>query len=824
MTRYRPAEPPTKDDQQIRRLTLEAVRQALGDDYQDGYQWRLPLDYPPVIKTDYMHFRRAWVQEYLGIKRRLVAAAFPDKLIIAEMRQMGDHDGIAGKGERKWGGFLGDDMAQFSGVGPANDRMPFMIRSVGPPGFGTRVSDADESLLRDYLWINFRDPGNLLRYFYAWVAHGYLDYQLGWQGITNHWMTNRLIHQLGPTVANTAPRVERIGLLLSRATFDLFDGPIYYEYLGWDYLLHAAKLPYTRIDEHFVREGGLERLGLRVLILPDAWAMDTKLAEEIGLWVAAGGTLVCSTIPGKLDEYGRAAKDGTSALAAVLGVRQDGTVSQAVKDTPLTVTISRGVYSGGLADTTARVAAFEALLPAESTAVLAAYEGGKPAITVHQHGKGRAVVMGYPFGREAVEAERTSLGFYRTYTSFLREPQLVARTAWLRKFITQDLGFRPDFGVEFAEVQRPKGKEAWAMNLCLPKGFSQDPADWFYVATVGDPRPGHEMVLDREDPDMAIRFYPREREGVATTYLGISTREVHYISLRGDVDILLSRRTYRVRINNPKIQAVWDVARDVPVGFQKDPAGVSFTVSLPSGHLMMLAYSETPQVELFAPERFPGRDKDELLARCRDLAGGTTPPAVVILNAPEIKAWLEGLALVKPPATIKTPPKTPEILVSYGDPANKPAADKLVAFLAAQYNLDARAVEQAATAQRDAKSNDATVKGYEDPVIFLGNEWTNNDLALNESYWNWGNTYGGHLPFTSTYAWPGPGRAVVGLSRRYALIDPAGRQVGGGYWNPTFTIRPVRDEFKVVRQKLYIAADARDADAGVEELTKAVGR
>jgi hypothetical protein len=147
-----------------------------------------------------------------------------------------------------------------------------------------------------------------------------------------------------------------------------------------------------------------------------------------------------------------------------------------------------------------------------------------------------------------------------------------------------------------------------------------------------------------------------------------------------------------------------------------------------------------------------------------------------------------------------------------------------VAFLRAQYNLDARAVEQAATAQRDMKSNDATVKGYEDPVIFLGSDWTNNDLALNESYWNWGNTYGGHLPFTSTYAWPGPGRSVVVLSRRYALIDPAGHQVGGGNWNPTFTLRPVRDEFKVVRQKLYIAADGRAADAAVEEIMKAVVR
>jgi hypothetical protein len=57
---------------------------------------------------------------------------------------------------------------------------------------------------------------------------------------------------------------------------------------------------------------------------------------------------------------------------------------------------------------------------------------------------------------------------------------------------------------------------------------------------------------------------------------------------------------------------------------------------------------------------------------------------------------------------------------------------------------------------------------------------------------------------------------VVALSCRYALIDPVGRQVGG-YWDPSFNIRPVRDEFKVVTQKLFIAAAGRDADVAVEK-------
>lgn len=806
--------------------TMEAIRAALGDDFQEAYGWRLPIDYPPIIKIDYLHFRRAWVKEYLDVKRKLVAAAFPDKLIIAEMRQFGDHDGIAGKSEMKWGGFIDDDIAQFSNVGPDNANKPFMVRSVGPVGFGTRPSDSIESLFRDYLWINFRDPGNLLRYFYDWVAHGYLDDQLGWHGITNHWLTDRLIYQLGPSVANTAPQPQRIGLVLPRATFDLFNGSIYYEYLGWDWLLGGSKLTYTRIDEHFIREGKLKASGLQTLILPDARAMDDKVAAEIKQWVADGGLLIASTMPGKLDAYGRPRK--ASPLADVLGVTPDGTVSEAVKGTPLGITIPRGIFSGKNAQSTDRRPPFEALKPTTAK-VLASYEGGKAAITLNTHGQGRAVVIGYPFGRECVEADRTSIGFYRTYTAFVREPQLVERTAWLRDFIVKDLGYKPEYGVDYAEVGRQKGKEAYSLGLSVVKGFSQTPGDWFYVRTFGDPRPGHEIQIDKEVPDMALRFFPRQREGVATKYLGISTREVHYIAPRGAMHMYLSPHTYKVRINNPKIQAIWDVVRDVPVGFERDSNGVSFMVSLPSGHLMMLAISETPKVELFAPDAFPGRAKDEVVARCKELAGGTEPAAVSFLNAEDIRPWLEGLAkpvaerspgrgnAAQAPAAAPAPTKQ-TVVISYGEEYNKAAAEKLAGFLRDKFALETQIIQQATQAEHD-ESGEQKIPDFNKPLVFIGDEWTNNDLALHGSYWNWGNFYGPHLPFTSNYVWPGKGRAVIALSRKYSLIDAGGRQVGGGKFNVnSVSIRPVEDRFQTVRRKLHIAANGDDAVKGVDAL------
>jgi hypothetical protein len=65
---------------------------------------------------------------------------------------------------------------------------------------------------------------------------------------------------------------------------------------------------------------------------------------------------------------------------------------------------------------------------------------------------------------------------------------------------------------------------------------------------------------------------------------------------------------------------------------------------------------------------------------------------------------------------------------------------------------------------------------------------------------------------------------VIALSRRYALIDSSGRQVGGGYWNREFIIRSVKREFRVVRQKLHVAADGEDAAKAVDALIRAMGR
>jgi hypothetical protein len=368
--------------------------------------------------------------------------------------------------------------------------------------------------------------------------------------------------------------------------------------------------------------------------------------------------------------------------------------------------------------------------------------------------------------------------------------------------------------VDYADVGRFKGHEAMTPGLHMPKGLSQTPGDPFFVRTVGDPRPEHELQVEHETPDLALRFFPRGRDGVATRYLGLSTREVHYLGPRATVNMILARHTYHCRIHNPKVQAIWDVGLNVPVGFERDERGVAFNVSLPSGHIMMLAVSESPKVELFALAAFPGREKDAVIADCRGLAGGSQPPAVAILTpARELCDWMKELATPPPPAPkSKTPAAKETILISYGHEANRAAAEKLATYLRDRFGIDAAVVEQAV--KPSDKPADPVGREYEKAVVLLGDEWTNNDMAMHGAYW--GVAYGAHLPFTATYAWPGPGRAVVSLSRPYALIDGNGKVPFA--WNDSCRLRPVERQWPLFRRKLHVAADGADASRAVDAL------
>ena len=62
--------------------------------------------------------------------------------------------------------------------------------------------------------------------------------------------------------------------------------------LGWTRALIDTHVPFTHLDEIDVRSGGLERLALRVLVLPHVLALPLDLLPVIRAWQEAGGRVV----------------------------------------------------------------------------------------------------------------------------------------------------------------------------------------------------------------------------------------------------------------------------------------------------------------------------------------------------------------------------------------------------------------------------------------------------------------------------------------------------------------------------------------------------
>ena len=139
-------------------------------------------------------------------------------------------------------------------------------------------------------------------------------------------------------------------------------------------------------------------------------------------------------------------------------------------------------------------------------------------------------------------------------------------------------------------------------------------------------------------------------------------------------------------------------------------------------------------------------------------------------------------------------------------------SEKLATFLRDRFGVEATAVEQ--LVKHPGKLDASIGREYEAAEVLIGDEWTNNDLAMHGAYW--GIAYGAHMPFTATYAWPGSGRAVVSLSRRYALIDKDGRHPFA--WGDGYALRPVERRFPLVRRKLHIAANGPDAERAVDAI------
>ena len=163
-----------------------------------------------------------------------------------------------------------------------------------------------------------------------------------------------------------------------------------------------------------------------------------------------------------------------SPLGAALGVRLDGTVSEVCARHATDDHHSLTAITGRWAESTSRRPEFEdrcrSRCSGQGPGSLRERQAGHRDEPVRQ---GSALTIGYPFGAELVECERTSIGFQRTYVWFVREPQLVARVAWLRRLLVDELRLPARLRGRVSRGRSLQGKRSGGPGTAYAQGTFQ---------------------------------------------------------------------------------------------------------------------------------------------------------------------------------------------------------------------------------------------------------------------------------------------------------------------------------------------------------------
>jgi hypothetical protein len=722
------------------------------------------------------------------------------------------------------------------------------------------------SLLRDGLWSDgWFGPEGILRWGYFPQIFTYNDRQLQWSAITNGYLANRQAHLLSPTIANTRVTPADVLLFLPSSSMDLKDSRTNRELVGWGWALTALKVQYDVLTEAALARGVPARA--KLLILPQATVLSDAHVKAIREFVRMGGLLLASRLPGT---------DGTapSPLADVLGcdiLKREGkpveVTQTGIKDTWLQSTVPRGMHSGkynpvpkpdagypraDYNDGRANLRqGYQVLAPAPGAKVLASYGTGGPAIVQNSFGDGRALTLGYPYGNELMFADWTSIAFGKIYNGWARDEQMLGMVRWLRDALAA-LVYERRSTVPEGWRFRLQRWEAAASSLSYPKG--PDPATgpaWAVSFTYLDPRPDHSIAEDHDDLDYAAELTWRDRPGVATRYLAVANRESAYAGERGAVQFWTMPHRFRIRIADPAIRRVWDIAAHVPVTLERDERGVSFQTTVPPALGRLFAVSTSDTVELFEGAAFPGLSFQALEASVARIAAPRKRQAPSgVLHPADIAEWLtaqkqrtnlsEGPPLLRgvipslsrnlssegskrdastslsmtKDQDARLSEKGQTLIICHGDPTYRPAADRLATWLKDAFGIACEVTGDDGRFEVE-KSGFQTVFYPAEADILIGDAWSNNTIAAIDSTWPYNTREAAATPsarLTATYAWPGGKRGIVTLTRELDLRRADHTTFGLAYGDTRgFAPRGVNTAPRAsLRQRLLVLASTPD--------------
>ena len=567
--------------------------------------------------------------------------------------------------------------------------------------------------------------------------------------------------------------------------------------IGWGRILDSIGLSQDMVTEDQVRAGKLERY--QVLVMPSVQALPADVVEKIRRFVSGGGILVATSAAAL---YGDDMEQkGPGQLADVLGADFESFIGRSmVAESPLTAPRKEGVdglwrpnkQTRDLGHDTMRTL-FCTFKPREGAQVLEVFSSDRqPSVILNKFGKGQALAIGYPVGRESF----LSYVYYQHYGSNWPDapqgPIFQQNVFYWVELLLRKIGFKNDAVVVDEMTPRSTSYDAAYSEGTWPRA-TQRYRDYFWRrAAQSDntsPAPRSAEVIIRRAFDNP------------TTYVEIFNREGAYGLHPGTLELEFTSKQITVQLNRNDVTHAYDISLGCAVPFEKRGGATAVQTLIEPSSARMLAVSNDGTIRRYEGNRKHGGLTDgQLRQQIAQFAGKGEPQQLVVIGIDQIKAFLA-----------ERGPKG--ITISAEEPIYLPAAQKLADAIRKKYGKEARITRTTPRIGYTASWGHRMGNEFmlvEQPDIVLGNRDTSGYVAMHGTHPG----RGGHtvpLPIMTSLSFPGPGRAAIVLLRPYTKVWESGLF-------PADTPRP--DEKPAPTAMVVGASDAAGLEQAVDKLIK----
>jgi hypothetical protein len=510
-----------------------------------------------------------------------------------------------------------------------------------------------------------------------------------------------------------------------------------------------------------------------MLIMPSAQALSADVVAGIRQFVQNGGIAIATSVPALFDEQDD--QVGGGQLADVFGADFDRFLgASVVAETPMASpkwnealfeywngpNVQKAeVNSDGLKTL------YCTFKPRDGAQVLERFTNGDPAVVLNSFGKGRAVAIGYPIGRESFLSDIYHEHYGHNWADWPNGSTFQQGLFRWFELLWPRVGFVRRGVVSEELVPRAVGQDAgWPCWQFTRKGGGYRD----YVWKRGAAPDSTVQAQYGDSAPRSVELIFREGENNPDQYLLVFNREGGYGHDPGAIDFECTSKDIKIELARTDVRRIYDLTLGcaVPVAAEKarpDNRAVTTlrTMIEPSmGRMLVLATDDT--IRRYAGNRRHGGPTDEeLVAAVRPLASGRQPPRHVVIARDAVRAFLAERG-------------AKGITISCESPAYEPAAERLAAALKEAFGTDARITRNSPRIQGSHAGlgvwRAEKHEFIEQPDILLGCHNESHNIAAQVI----SPGFSGHtqpLPFLTSETFPGPGRSIVVLLRPFRKRD-----------------------------------------------------